>query len=87
VPTRVKRDQDCLGRGELKPVLLGWTSSSLSERCSLAPCGRLMSGEIAQKQTKNGHEALYYRVLRQAASSAHVERDQWLSGWSQKQLT
>ena len=41
--------------------------SSLSERRSLAPCGRLVSGKIAQKQTKNGHEALYYRVLRQAA--------------------
>jgi len=36
-------------------------------RCSLAPCGRLISGKIAQKQTKNGHEALCYRVLRQAA--------------------
>jgi len=42
-----------------------YTASSLSERCSLAPCGRLISGKIAQKQTKNGHEA--YRVLRQAA--------------------
>ncbi|OQY21676.1 MAG: hypothetical protein B6I35_07955 [Anaerolineaceae bacterium 4572_32.2] len=26
---------------------------------ALAPRGRLMSGKVAQKQTKNGHEALY----------------------------
>jgi len=38
-------------------------TSSLSERCSLAPCGRLISGKIAQKQAKNGHEALCYRAL------------------------
>jgi len=29
-------------------------SSSLSERCSLAPCGRLISGKIAQNLTKTG---------------------------------
>jgi NitT/TauT family transport system substrate-binding protein len=42
-------------------------SSRLSERRSLAPRGRLVSGKIAQKLAKNGHEALYYRVLQQAA--------------------
>jgi hypothetical protein len=42
-------------------------ASSLSERRSLAPRGRLVSGKIAQKQAKNGHKALCYGVLRQAA--------------------
>jgi len=54
----------------LEPGMSVWLDqgrpSSLSERCSLAPCGRLISGKIAQKQTKNGHEALCYRVLRVA---------------------
>jgi len=36
-------------------------TSSLSERCSLAPCGRLVSGKITQEETKDGHEALCYR--------------------------
>jgi acetyl coenzyme A synthetase (ADP forming)-like protein len=46
--------------------------SSLSERRSLAPRGRFVSCKIAQKQAKNGHKALCYGVLRQAASDGQI---------------